>query len=45
MAILLHRGDLDLSQWVLLALVWVVLPTGILVWLAFWYGKRRGGRK
>src|SRR5882724_5968850 len=23
----------------------VVLPTGILVWLAFWYGKRRGGRK
>jgi hypothetical protein len=37
-AFLLHGGDLELSQWLLIGFVWVVLPLGLLVALSFCLG-------
>lgn len=36
--ILLHGGDLDLGQWVLIFLVWFVLPLGLLIFFSFRLG-------
>jgi hypothetical protein len=44
-SLLLHPGDLSLSQWVLLFFVWVVAPIVILYFIFKRFGDRKGGRK
>ena len=41
--ILFHGGDL--SQWLLLGFIFVVLPIVVLIGLAFWLGPGRRSRK
>jgi hypothetical protein len=45
---LLHGGDLELSQWLILGLIWIVLPLGLLVFFSFRLGdylRKRERRK
>jgi hypothetical protein len=45
LSLLLHPGDLVLSQWITLFFVWIVAPIGILYFILKYLNKRRNGPK